>query len=29
VLAEQIAELVGLGRGLLTAEDEFGARPRE
>ena len=25
VLAEQIAELVGLGRGLLTAEDEFGA----
>src|SRR3954452_22427721 len=25
VLAEQIAELVGLGRGLLTAEDEFHA----
>ena len=25
VLAEQIAELVDLGRGLLTAEDEFGA----
>jgi AcrR family transcriptional regulator len=25
VLAEQIAELAGLGRGLLTAEDEFGA----
>jgi AcrR family transcriptional regulator len=25
VLAEQIAELVGLGRGLLTAEDEFDA----
>jgi AcrR family transcriptional regulator len=25
VLAEQMAELVGLGRGLLTAEDEFGA----
>lgn len=25
VLAEQIAELVGLGRGLLTAEDAFGA----
>jgi AcrR family transcriptional regulator len=25
VLAGQIAELVGLGRGLLTAEDEFGA----
>lgn len=25
VLAEQIAELAGLGRGLLTAEDETGA----
>src|ERR1700728_1937645 len=25
VLSEQIAELAGLGRGLLTAEDEFGA----
>lgn len=25
VLAEQIAELVGLGRGLLTVEDEFDA----
>jgi AcrR family transcriptional regulator len=25
VLAEQITELVGLGRGLLTAEDEFDA----
>src|SRR3954471_10509934 len=25
VLAEQIAELIGLGRGLLTAEDEFDA----
>jgi AcrR family transcriptional regulator len=25
VLAEQIAELAGLGRGLLTAEDEFEA----
>jgi len=25
VLAEQIAELAGLGRGLLTAEDELGA----
>ena len=25
VLAEQIAELVGLGRSLLTAADEFGA----
>jgi AcrR family transcriptional regulator len=25
VLAEQIAELVGLGRGLLSAEDEFDA----
>jgi AcrR family transcriptional regulator len=25
VLSEQIAELVALGRGLLTAEDEFGA----
>jgi AcrR family transcriptional regulator len=25
VLAEQIAELVGLGRGLLTGEDEFDA----
>jgi AcrR family transcriptional regulator len=25
VLAGQIAELAGLGRGLLTAEDEFGA----
>ena len=25
VLAEQIAELAGLGRGLLAAEDEFGA----
>jgi AcrR family transcriptional regulator len=25
VLAEQIAELAGLGRGLLTAEDEFDA----
>jgi AcrR family transcriptional regulator len=25
VLAEQIAELAGLGRALLTAEDEFGA----
>ncbi|GAA3051351.1 TetR/AcrR family transcriptional regulator [Pseudonocardia yunnanensis] len=25
VLAEQIAELVSLGRGLLTADDEFGA----
>ena len=25
VLAEQIAELVDCGRGLLTAEDEFGA----
>jgi len=25
VLAEQIAELADLGRGLLTAEDEFGA----
>ena len=25
MLAEQIAELAGLGRGLLTAADEFGA----
>lgn len=25
VLAEQVAELVGLGRGLLTVEDEFDA----
>jgi AcrR family transcriptional regulator len=25
VLAEQMAELAGLGRGLLTSEDEFGA----
>jgi AcrR family transcriptional regulator len=25
VLAEQMAELAGLGRGLLTGEDEFGA----